>query len=113
MSGYAIFAFVVTPAIVLALAVLLFLVDEHVQPILRPKRVSERLPQHPHLISGRTVVVSGYGGWDDIFTRALIVNSHAGSAAIVEQPHTTEAASAPGFWGQDRAPPPGLDQRAR
>jgi hypothetical protein len=29
MSGYAIFAFVVTPAIVLALALLLFLVDEH------------------------------------------------------------------------------------
>ena len=29
MNGYAIFAFVVTPAIVLALAVLLFLVDEH------------------------------------------------------------------------------------
>ena len=28
MSGYAIFAFVVTPAIVMALAVLLFLVDE-------------------------------------------------------------------------------------
>jgi len=29
MSGYAIFAFVVTPAIVMGLAVLLFLVDEH------------------------------------------------------------------------------------
>jgi len=41
-----------------------------------PRQLTQNRPRLraslAHLISGRTLVVMGYGGWDDVFTRALM-----------------------------------------